>query len=183
MATDQIDVENSERYGIYFTDKDNKRKHPIILHLSPSGSIERVMYALLEKAYMESQQGKNPVFPMWLSPTQIRIIPVSEKFVEDAAKISEEIEKHNIRVDVDDRNETVQKKIRDAETEWVPLIVVIGEREINEGVLAVRFRETGEVKKMNAEDVIKYVKDLTKDKPFIPLSLPKLITKRPVFIG
>ncbi len=183
LATDQIDVENGERYGIYFTDKDNKRKHPIILHLSPSGSIERVMYALLEKAYMESQQGKNPVFPMWLSPTQIRIIPVSEKFVEDAVKISEEIEKHNIRVDVDDRNETVQKKIRDAETEWVPLIVVVGEKEINEGVLAVRFRETGEVKKMSTEDVIKYVKDLTKDKPFIPLSLPKLITKRPVFIG
>jgi len=98
-------------------------------------------------------------------------------------KISEEIEKHNIRVDVDDRNETVQKKIRDAETEWVPLIVVVGEKEINEGVLAVRFRETGEVKKMSTEDVIKYVKDLTKDKPFIPLSLPKLITKRPVFIG
>lgn len=183
LTTDQIDVENSKRYEIKFTDKDNKEKYPLILHLSPSGAIERVMYALLEKAYMESQEKKNQTFPLWLSPTQVRLCPVNDSFVPYCKKISKEIEKKNIRVDIDDRAESVQRKIRDAEVEWVPFIVVVGEKEKNEGTLAVRFRKTGEVKIMKLEELVAMIKDKTKEYPFKPLPLPKLLSKRPKFVG
>ena len=183
LTTDQIDVENGKTYDIKFTDKDNKEKHPIILHLSPSGAIERVIYALLEKAYMESEEKKNPVFPLWLSPTQVRLCPVNDSFIEYCEKIAEDLKKENIRVDVDDRTESVQKKIRDSEVEWVPMIVVVGEREKESGKLAVRFRETGKVENMKKEELVKKIKKETKDYPFKPLPLPRLLSKRPKFVG
>ncbi len=183
LATDQIDVENAKRYGIQFTDKDNKKKYPLILHLSPSGSIERVMYALLEKAYMDHKEGKNPTFPLWLSPTQVRICPVSDKFLQLSEEIADKLEAEMIRVDVDDRVESVGKKIRDAEIEWVPIIVVVGEKEKKAGKLAVRFRKTGKVENMSVDKLINIIKEETKGKPFRPLTLPRLISKRPVFIG
>jgi len=183
LSTDQIDIENAERYGIRYTDKDNKKKFPVILHMSPSGSIERVIYALLEKAYMENKAGKNPTLPLWLSPTQARLCPVSDKFLPMAKKIADEIGKESIRVDVDDRVESVGKKIRDAEVEWIPLSIVIGSKEKKSKKLAVRFRETGEVKQMKKEEVIKYIKSRTKDKPYKPLPLAREMTKRPVFVG
>jgi len=183
MTTDQIDVENAERYGIKFMDKDNKKKYPLILHQSPPGAIERVMYALLEKAYMQQQKGKTPVLPLWLSPTQIRLCPVSDKFMKLTERIAKEIEKESIRVDIDDRIESVPKKVRDAETEWIPIIVVIGEKEKKSGKLAVRFRESGKIQNMTHKQIIKHVRDKTSGFPFKPLALPKMLTKRPVFIG
>jgi len=183
LTTDQIDVENAERYKITYMDSDNKKKYPLILHLSPSGSIERVMYALLEKAYMEQKAGKNPILPLWLCPVQVRLCPVSENFLKFSENVMKEIESNNIRVDIDDRAESVQRKIRDAEVEWIPYIVVIGEKEEKTGKLAVRFRKTGEVKKMDINEIVEMIKKETKEKPFKPLSIPKYLTKRPVFIG
>ena len=181
LATDQMDVENAERYGIQYMDSDNKRKYPVILHLSPSGAIERVIYALLEKACM--QDLKHAILPLWLSPTQIRICPLNDSFIKDAEKIADKLEKECIRVDVDDRTESVQKKIRDAETEWVPLIVVIGEKEKKTKKYATRFRESGKVENIDIKKLVKAVKDNTKGYPYRPLSLPRLLTKRPIFIG
>lgn len=183
LTTDQIDVENAERYELKYTDSDNKQKYPVILHLSPSGAIERIMYALLEKAYIEQKEGKNPVLPLWLSPTQIRLCPVSDEFNELCEEIADNIEKKKIRVDIDDRTESVQKKIRDAEMEWIQHIVVIGEKEKKSGKLAVRFRETGKVKNMKEDELIKLIRKEIKDKPYRPLPLPKLLTRRPVFRG
>jgi len=183
LTTDQIDVENAKRYGIRYMDSDNQHKTPVILHLSPSGAIERVIYALLEKADMDAKAGKNPVLPLWLCPTQARFIPVSDKFLKETEKIADEISKENIRVDVDDRSESVQKKIRDAEMEWVPFSIVIGEREMKEGKLAVRFRETAKVEKMTKEGFVKLIRKQTEGKPFKSLPLPRLVTKRPIFIG
>lgn len=183
LSTDQIDVENAKRYGITYIDKNGEKRYPIILHCSPSGAIERCIYALLEKAYMEQQKGKVPKLPFWLSPTQVRIIPVSDKYLKNALKISEEIEKNQIRVDVDDRKETVQKKIRDAELDWIPLICVIGEKEIKKKTLSVRFREKGKIKEMKIEELVKIAKKEMKGKPFKPLSFPKLLSKRPIFVS
>jgi threonyl-tRNA synthetase len=183
LTTDQIDVENAKRYGIMYMDSDNTKKYPIILHLSPSGAIERVMYALLEKAHMESAKGKNPILPLWLCPTQARFIPVSDKFLKQTEAIAEEIAKEGIRVDVDDRKESVQKKIRDSEIEWVPFAVVIGERELTENKLAVRLRETGKVEKHTQKAFVDMIKKQTEGKPFKALPLPRLLTKRPIFIG
>ncbi|MEM5882684.1 MAG: threonine--tRNA ligase [Candidatus Aenigmatarchaeota archaeon] len=181
LSTDQIDVENAERYGITYTDKKGKKKHPIILHCSPSGAIERCIYALLEKAYSEQQKGKVPGIPLWLSPIQVRVIPVSNKFLSYAEKIAESLEENCIRVDIDDREETVNKKIRDAEIEWVPFICVIGDKEVKKKSLSVRIREKKEVREMKVEELIKIIKKEVKGKPFQVLSLPKYLSKRAIF--
>lgn len=183
LSTDQIDVENAKRYGITYMDRDNRNKHPIILHLSPSGAIERVMYALLEKAHMESERKKNPVLPMWLSPIQVRLIPVSDRFIKQVGKIADELSKEKVRVDLDDRTESVQKRIRDSELEWVPFTVVVGEREIKSGKLAVRYRETGKVHILSKSALVKAVRKETEGMPYKPLPLPRLVSKRPTFFG
>jgi threonyl-tRNA synthetase len=183
LSTDQIDVENAERYGITYIDKKGKKQYPIILHCSPSGAIERCIYALLEKAYADQQNKKVPSLPLWLSPTQVRVIPLSDKYLKISEKVAEEIEKNKIRVDIDDRRETVEKKIRDAELEWIPFIVVIGKKEVKSKRISVRIRETGKIKEMKVEKLIEVIKNLTKNKPFKPLPLPKLLSKRPIFVG
>ena len=177
LSTVQIDHENAERYGIEFTDSDNKRKKPLILHCSPSGAIERVIYALLEKASTE----KNPALPLWLSPTQVRLCPVNDSFVSYAEEIAGTLD--GIRVDIDDRSEGISRKVRSAEMEWVPFIVVIGEKEKKSKELAVRFRKTDEVKNMPAGELVGLVKEQTTGFPHKPLCLDRLLTKRPVFVG
>lgn len=181
LSTDQIDVENAKQYGITYVDEDGSKKHPIILHCSPSGAIERVIYALLEKAYMVMERGGKPMLPVWLSPTQVRVIPVSERYLEDAVKLMERLEKENIRVDVDDREESVQKRVREAETEWIPYVIVFGEKEKETGILPVRIRETDEVKPMKLEELTERIRRETGGKPFKPLPLPKLLSRRPTF--
>lgn len=183
LATDQIDVENGERYDINFVDNDGVKKHPIILHCSPSGAIERVIYALLEKAYATMKAGGVPSLPLWLSPTQVRVIPVSEEFIDYANKIADEIEKEDIRVDVDERDATVGNKIREAGQEWVPRVVVVGEKEANAGNVTVTIRETKEKMESKVADLINDVKKQVEGKPTRPVPLPRELSKRPKFVG
>ncbi|MBI2575634.1 threonine--tRNA ligase [Candidatus Woesearchaeota archaeon] len=183
LSTDQIDVENGERYDIKFTDKDGQRKHPLILHCSPSGAIERNIYALLEKAAMQQKQGKTPSFPLWLSPTQVRIIPVTSEFTAFAGQFVDEIAKENIRVDIDDRELHVGKKIREAEMEWCSFILVIGEKEKNLQKLPIRVRGNKDLVEMALKDLIAEIKEKTAGMPFKRLSLPKELSRRPVFVG
>jgi len=183
LSTDQIDVENAHRYDITYTDEKGERQHPLILHCSPSGGVERCVYAMLEKAYREQKKGKVPILPIWLSPTQVRIIPVSDKFTKNAEKIAEEISRHDIRVDFDDRTLTMQKKVREAETEWVNYVIVVGQKEIDSKILAVRDRLTGKIVNMKLQKLVDNVLEKTKDKPFKPLPLPKKLSQRPQFYG
>ena len=183
LSTDQIDIENAERYGITYVDEKGQKRYPLILHCSPSGAIERCVYAMLEKAYREQQRGNVPILPLWLSPVQVRVIPVSDRFVVDAEKIVDEIEEHCIRVDLDDRPLTMQKKIREAEMEWINYVLVVGQREIASGILPVRDRKAREIRKMRLQELMKEIKEKTKDKPFKPLTLPKSLSKRPQFFG
>ncbi|TDA29307.1 MAG: threonine--tRNA ligase [Archaeoglobi archaeon] len=183
LSTVQIDVENAERYGITFVDSDGSRKTPLILHCSASGAIERVMYALLEKAKFMLDAKRLPMLPVWLSPTQVRIIPVSEKYLEEAKKIADLIQ---ARVDVDDRNETLNKKIRDANTEWIPYIVVLGEKELKEGKLTVTVRGESTLEKqkriqVTVEELNEILRRESEGKPFLPLPMPKLLSMRPSF--
>ena len=182
LSTVQIDHENAERYGITYIDEDGKKKYPFILHCSPSGAIERVMYALLEKAYMKEKSGKVPSLPLWLSPTQVRLIPVSEKYIKACEEIADRIEKENIRVDIDDRNESVERKVRDAEISWCPYIIVVGEEEVKSNKLSVRIRERGGIVKMDLNSLIKEIKGKVESKPFKKLPLPKYLSKRPIFV-
>jgi threonyl-tRNA synthetase len=184
LSTDQIDVENAKRYEITYTDEKGEKKYPLILHCSPSGAIERCIYALLEKAYKEHQSGKLPMLPLWLSPTQVRLIPMSDKYLEKVEEIAKEIETHCIRVDIDDHAFTLQKRVREAETEWVPYVIVVGQREIESGVLPIRDREAhGKIQNMKLNELITKIQDKLKDKPFKPLPLPRSLSKRPQFYG
>lgn len=179
LSTDQIDIENAERYDITYDDKDGKKKNPFILHCSPSGAIERVMYALLEKAYYDQQKGKKPTLPLWLAPTQVRLIPVSDNHLEFCEKIKME----NVRLDLDDDDKTLGKKIRNAELEWIPYIAVVGDNEVKSGKLMVTNRADGSKKEMTPAELEKEVHEKTKSMPFDPLPLPKLLSKRPIFRG
>ena len=183
LSTDQLDVENAKRYGIYYVDEKGEKKLPLILHCSPSGAIERVVYALLEKAYKMQKSGKVPMLPIWLSPTQVRLIPISNNFIEHVARISETMETSSVRVDIDDRSMTLQKRVREAEMEWVPYIIVVGQKELDSGVLPVRDRATGEMRRLNLEELILEVKNTMANKPYRPLPLPKYLSKRPQFYG
>jgi len=179
LSTDQIDVENGDRYGIDFVDENNKKQHPIILHNSPSGAIERIIYALLEKAAKDSKEGRKPSFPLWLAPTQVRIIPLKDEFYEFSENLADRISVNDVRVDIDDRNESIGKRIREAEKEWIRYILVIGEKEKNSEHLSIRDRQTGDVRDISFDDFLNEMKEQTKGKPFTGLNLPKHLSKRP----
>lgn len=186
LSTDQIDIENAERYGITYVDEKGEKRYPLILHCSPSGAIERDIYALLEKAYRIQKMGGTPMLPIWLSPTQVRVIPVSESFYGEAEKIAVELIRRGVRADWDDRPLTMQKKIREAEMEWIPFIVVVGQEEVSTGNLAVRdrrLRKEQKIRKMSLDELVNEIREEVGGKPFKPLTLPIALSRRPRFYG
>jgi len=180
LSTVQIDVENADTYDINYVDEKGEKRRPLILHASLSGSLERVIYALLEREAMRIEQGKKPVLPLWLAPTQMRLIPISDGQKEHCEKLMKQLEGRRVRVDLDDRNETLGKKIRDAEHEWVPFIVVIGEKEVGSGVLSVRVRATGEKRDYGFGELADEIEGAGRGKPFDKLSLSPYMSKRPI---
>ena len=174
LSTVQLDVEDAERYGIVYTDSDGKKKGCIICH-SSIGSIERWIYVLLEEALKHDK----PFLPFWISPTQIRLIPVGAEFVPDCEKVAAQLD---ARVDIDDMDDKVGKKIRNAEMEWVNMIIVIGEKEKSSGNYPVRLR-SGEQKSMTLEQLKAEIDKLSKGYPKERLPLPMHLSKRPVFRG
>ncbi len=184
LSTVQIDVENAERYDITYIDEAGEKQRPILLHCSPSGAIERVMFALLEKAARLSEEGKLPMLQTWLSPTQIRVIPVAERHQARAFEIAGEL---GFRTDVDDRDETVGKKIRDAGREWIPYVAVIGDEELESGQMTVTIRADSTPKnaaksKMTVEYLRKRVSTETAGKPWRRLAMSMKVSERPKFI-
>ncbi len=181
LSTVQIDVENAKRFDITYVDEEGRKRHPILLHASISGGIDRNLYALLEQAWIKAKkENKKPMLPVWLSPIQIRIIPVSGAYISFCEKLLDELSKI-ARVDLDDTEDTLQKKIRKAEKEWIPFIVVVGEKEIKENILSVRVRSENKVRKMSKEELIEIIKKENEGKPFKKLTLPKKLSKRPKF--
>lgn len=179
LSTDQIDVENGERYNIQFVDEDNTKKFPIILHNSPSGAVERVIYALLEKAARYSKLGKVPFLPLWLTHTQVRLIPVSSTHIDFCEQLFIELTKNQIRADIDDRDESVGKKIRDSETEWIYYSLVIGDNEVKSNQLVLRDRVNKSQHHVSLEEIIKMIESQIVDKPYLPLNLPSHLSRRP----
>lgn len=179
LSTDQIDVENGQRYDIQYVDENNARRVPIILHNSPSGAVERVIYVLLEKAAINSRLGKVPSIPLWLTHTQVRLIPVSTKHIEYCEVIVNKFSSNRIRADIDDREESVGKKIRDSETEWIYYTLVIGDNELDSDQVMVRDRETKNQYKISIEDLIKRITSLLTERPYLPLNLPVHLSERP----
>jgi len=180
LSTDQIDVENGNRYGIEFIDENNTPKNPIILHNSPSGAIERVMYTLLEKAATDSKEGRKPQLPLWLAPTQVRVIPLKDEFLDFSKDLAQNLSSQNIRADIDDRNDSIGKRIREAEKEWIRYILVIGEREANSKNLSIRDRNVNNVRESSLDEFISEINSQTNGKPYSSLNVPLLLSKRPV---
>lgn len=190
LSTVQIDVENGKRFNITYADEKGEKQHPFILHTSISGSIDRNVYALLEREAIKMNQGKKPMLPLWLSPTQVRFIPVADEFVSDCEKIIDELNKispfYFIRSDIDDREESVGRKIRDAEKEWIPYIVVVGEKERKEKTVSPRVRtsDLGQGDKpYTISQLHTLVLERVKDFPQQKLPLALYLSKRPKFKG
>ena len=179
LSTDQIDVENGARYNVEFVEEDGTKKNPIILHNSPSGAVERVIYALLEKSAKISKEGGIPSIPLWLSHTQVRIIPVNQEHIVYCEKVLAALTENQIRADIDDRDETVGKKIRESETEWIRYTIVIGDKEVNSDKLIVRDRNEGKQREITLHDLIDEVETQTRNKPYLPLNLPLRLSSRP----
>ena len=180
--TVQIDVESSTRFGIRYH-VDGREVHPPILHCSPTGSVERVICAMLETLAGEEV----PQFPTWLSPTQVRVIPVADRHMDAAEALCVRLNNQGIRADLDDREESMNKKVRAAGMEWVPYIVVMGDLEIASGDLTVTIRrqstpEKLHREKMKVEGLLVKVREETAGKPFRPLYTPRLLSVRPRFI-
>ncbi|MFW9939763.1 MAG: threonine--tRNA ligase [Candidatus Thorarchaeota archaeon] len=167
LATNQIDVESSleymrdtdgverQKYNISFIDTDGQLKHPIILHNSPTGAIERVLWGLIESS-IRNKNRLVPGFKTWLSPIQVRIITVSEDQNEYAEKILDIINGQEYRADFDDREETVGKKIRQSEIEWIPYTIILGKKEQQNQTISIRKRLIGEPfgpKKQTSEQI------------------------------
>ncbi|MDG6997782.1 MAG: threonine--tRNA ligase [Nitrososphaerota archaeon] len=182
LSTDQIDIENAQRYGIEFVDESGKKEKPLILHNSPSGAIERCIFGLLENAGRSQKEGKVATLPIWLCPTHVRLIPVSQRFITLAESLAKNFTSASIRADIDDREESVGKRIRDAEREWVPYIVVLGEKEEADSTrLPVRIRAKSTTSEMSINSLIEEVNAATSGKPFLPLPLPLYVSRHPSF--
>ena len=128
---------------------------------------------------MRLAKGEKAVWPVWLAPIQMRLVPVSDAHVEGALALAEQIP---YRVDVDDRDAKLGKKIRDAEREWIPYVLVVGDKELSGGDLSVRPR-IGEQKEMSLAALLEMLDAETAGKPRRPANLPPLLSKRPIFVG
>lgn len=183
LSTDQIDIENAKNYGIQFMGSDGQKHLPVILHCSPSGAIERIMCALLEKAGMQEKKGKPPCLPFWLSPSQARLCPVSDAHIKFCEEIADRMQKENIRVDIDDRTESISNKVRKAEMDWVPYVLVVGEKEKESKKFQVRVRKDKSQKNVTLEQLMDEIKHQMAGMPSRPRYLPREISKRPIFVG
>ncbi len=137
LATNQVDFAQGKRFNLNFTNKDNEPETPLIIHRAPLGTHERFIGFLLEH-----YAGK---FPVWIAPLQVKILPISEKFMPYAEQVLAEFKKAGVRVEIDDRNEKIGKKIRDTELMKVPYMLVIGEKEVAENKLSVRRQGKGDM--------------------------------------
>ena len=181
--TVQIDVESSTRFNIKYHKEDGTVVHPPILHCSPTGSVERVICAILEN--ISTQQV--PALPTWLSPAQVRVIPVTERHTAFAAEICATINAAQVRCDMDDREESVGKKVREAGMDWVPYVIVVGDEEIASKKLTVTIRKKSQPNKphkeqLTTEELIAAVKKDTEGKPFRPLYTPKKLSMKARYI-
>lgn len=150
LGTIQVDYNLPERFDLWYTGSDNDKHRPVMIHRAPFGSMERFIAILIENTAGD--------FPLWLSPEQFIILPISEKYVDYAKKVSQLLEIHDICGLIDERNEKTGKKIRDAELKKIPYMLVVGENEAQDGSVSVRRRGEGDLGVMSVDDFVLHVK-------------------------
>ncbi|MBR2192849.1 MAG: threonine--tRNA ligase [Bacteroidaceae bacterium] len=151
LGTIQVDYNLPERFKLEYTGADNDKHRPVMIHRAPFGSLERFTAVLIEHTAGN--------FPLWLTPDQVVILPISEKFNDYAQQVSAYLNEHDVRATVDDRNEKIGRKIRDNELKHIPYMLVVGEKEQNEGTVAVRKRGAGDEGSMKFEDFTKKIEE------------------------
>lgn len=156
LGTIQVDYNLPERFDLTYIGEDNQKHRPVMIHRAPFGSMERFVAVLIEHC-----AGK---FPLWLTPTQVKLLPISDKFIPYCAEVLQQLKAADIRAEIDDRNEKIGKKIRDTELDKVPLMLVIGEKETNENKVAVRRQGQGDMGVMGIDEFIAFVNEEVKNK-------------------
>jgi threonyl-tRNA synthetase len=152
LATNQVDFAQGRRFKLEYINQENQAETPLIIHRAPLGTHERFIGFLLEH-----YAGK---FPVWLAPLQVKILPISDKFMDYAKSVLEKLKKADIRAEIDDRNEKIGKKIRDTELMKVPYMLVVGEKEMTEGKVSVRRQGKGD---LGAKHVDEFLIDVVKE--------------------
>ncbi len=150
LATNQVDFNSGNKFKLSYTTQANTSDVPLIIHRAPLGTHERFIGFLLEH-----YAGK---FPAWLAPLQVKILPISDKFMDYATSVMNDLKKAGVRVEIDDRNEKIGKKIRDTEMMKVPYMLVVGEKEMNEGMISIRRQGKGD---LGAKPVPEFIADVT----------------------
>lgn len=151
LGTIQVDYNLPERFKLEYTGSDNEKHRPVMIHRAPFGSMERFIAVLIEHTAGH--------FPLWLTPDQVAILPISEKFNDYAKKVCEYLTQHDVRATVDDRNEKIGRKIRDNEVKHIPYMLVVGEKEAANGTVNVRKQGTQEQQTLSMEDFAKKIND------------------------
>jgi threonyl-tRNA synthetase len=144
LGTIQVDYNLPERFDLEYIGADNQRHRPVMIHRAPFGSMERFVAVLIEHT-----AGK---FPLWLAPDQVVVMPISEKYNDYAKKVLNFLNNSDIRTLIDERNEKIGKKIRDNETKKIPYLLIVGEREAENGEVSVRKQGEGDQGSMSLED-------------------------------
>ena len=155
LGTVQVDYNLPERFNLEYIDANQQKQRPIMIHRAPFGSMERFVAVLLEHTAGN--------FPLWLTPEQVIILPISEKYLDYAYQLKQELEEHNIRVQIDERNEKTGKKIRDAEIMKIPYMIIVGEKEAAETTISVREHKAGDKGTMNLNDFVAMVNEKIKE--------------------
>ncbi|MDE6159502.1 MAG: threonine--tRNA ligase [Bacteroidaceae bacterium] len=155
LGTIQVDYNLPERFDLEYVGEDNKKHRPVMIHRAPFGSMERFTAVLIEHTAGH--------FPLWLSPDQVAVLPVSEKYNDYARQVQEYFDRQDVRSYVDDRNEKIGRKIRDNEMKRVPYMVIVGETEQLEGTVSFRQQGGGEQGTMKIEDFAKKINDIVRD--------------------
>ena len=151
MGTIQVDYNLPERFDLEYTGADNQKHRPVMIHRAPFGSMERFVAVLIEHT-----GGK---FPLWLTPDQVVVLPISEKYNNYAQKVLSELNNCDIRTVLDDRNEKIGRKIRDNELKKIPYLLIVGAQEMNEGKVSVRRQGEGDKGSMTIEDFAKMINE------------------------
>jgi threonyl-tRNA synthetase len=156
LGTIQVDYNLPERFDLSYIGEDNAKHRPVMIHRAPFGSLERFIAVLTEHC-----AGK---FPMWLSPVQVKVLPISDKFLPYAENVLSELKNNDIRAEIDDRSEKIGRKIRDTELAKVPLMLIIGEKEVNEEMVSVRRQGKGDEGVQSLPVFMKMVQEEVKSK-------------------
>ncbi len=152
LGTIQVDYNLPERFKLEYIGSDNQAHRPVMIHRAPFGSMERFISILIENT-----AGK---FPLWLAPEQYALLPISDKFHDYCQQVEEKLALQDIRGFVDDRNETIGRKIRDTEMKRIPIMLIVGEKEVENGTVSVRLQGDGDKGAMSVEDFSSYFKGL-----------------------